>query len=96
MKIFAHFDTKGTIRAVISVEGREGTVGMPTPTAGTFVAEIDGLKLDGLKIKSGTPEMIEALRAMVKDHKVESALPRCTLTKKGKSSKKEKAEDPEA
>jgi hypothetical protein len=61
-----------------------------------FVTEIDGLKLDGSKIKSGASDMVEAVRAIIKDHRIKSPLPRSTLTKKGKAVKKGKAEGPEA
>jgi hypothetical protein len=82
MRIFAHYDSTGTIRAFITVEAREGAIAMPTPPPGLFVAEVEGLKLDSQKIKSGTLDMAEALRAMAKSHKVKTPLPRCTLTKK--------------
>jgi hypothetical protein len=81
MRIFAQYDSTGTIRALITVEAGEGAIAMPTPPPGVFVAEIDGLKLDGLKIRSGAPDLVEALRAIAKSHKVGKPLPSCTLTK---------------
>ena len=82
MKIFAHYDATGTIRALITVEGRKGAMAMPAPPPGLFVAEVEGLKLDGPKIKSGAPETIKALRAIAKSHKVDTPLPRCKLKRK--------------
>jgi len=82
MQIFANYDSTGTIRALITVEGRKGAIAMPTPSQGTFIAEVEGLNLDDLKIKPGTLEAVEALRTIAKNHKVETGVPRCTLTKK--------------
>jgi len=82
MRIFAHYDLTGTIRALITVEARKGAIAMPTPPPGLFVTEIKGLKLDSLKIKSGAPDVIETLRVIAKTHKVETPLPDCKLTKK--------------
>lgn len=83
MRIFAHYDSTGTIRALITVEARDGAIAMPTPPPGLFVSEVEGLKLDRLKIKSGGPDVVEALRAIAKSHKVKTPLPRCTLARKG-------------
>ncbi len=76
MKIFAHFDSEGTIRALVWINAPEGVGLMLAPEPGTFVAEIEGLKF-----KSDKPDL-EELREIARSHKVSTPLPRCKLEKK--------------
>jgi hypothetical protein len=46
MKVFAHYDAKGTIRSLISFQAPEGfSLGL-IPQSGVFIAEVDGVKLE--------------------------------------------------
>ena len=76
MKTFAHFDSTGTIRALITVNAPKGVSAMLTPKPGLFVAEVEGLK-----VKSGAPDL-EALREIAKAHKVATPLACYPLAKK--------------
>jgi hypothetical protein len=54
MRIFAHYDSTGTIRALITVEARDGAIATHAP-ARVVCLGVEGLKLDGRQIKSGAP-----------------------------------------
>jgi hypothetical protein len=82
MKVFAQYDSKGAIRALITAEAREGTMAMPTPPPGLFMAEVEDVKLDSAQIKSGTAEVVRTLREIAERHEVDVSMPRCTLKKK--------------
>jgi hypothetical protein len=49
MKTFAHFDSKGVVRALITVQGPDRITASPIPQQAHFVAEIEDLKLDPAK-----------------------------------------------
>ena len=50
MKTFAHYDSKGIIRALITVQGPGHITASPIPQPGHFVAEVEDLKLDPAKL----------------------------------------------
>jgi hypothetical protein len=76
MKIYAHYDSEGTIRSLVVTHAPAGAGAMLTPKAGYFVAEVEGLKFKG-----GAPTH-EELAEIARTHKVSLPGPRCTLTKK--------------
>jgi len=76
MKLFVHHDTTGTIRSLIIVNAPERVSLMLTPNPGLLVAEVEGVN-----VEPGAPD-VTALREIGKSHKVETPLPRCTLTRK--------------
>jgi hypothetical protein len=78
MTVFAHYDSEGNVRALISVEASEGFGAMVAPEPGLFVAEVDpaGSKLEADEL---TPE---TLSEIAKSHKVATPLPRAKLTKR--------------
>ncbi|MCW5977551.1 MAG: hypothetical protein KIT09_05720 [Bryobacteraceae bacterium] len=79
MKIYAHYDSDGNIRSMVTVEGPEGAGVMLTPDTGLSVAEIEGLTL------KGGMEDVEELRNIAANYKVKAPAQRATLEKKGKA-----------
>jgi hypothetical protein len=77
MAVFAHFDSEGSIRALVNVNAPPGMSIMLTPKPGSFVAEVEGLKL-----KSQGFAGLEELHEIAQTHKISSPVPRCKLTKK--------------
>ena len=79
MRVFAYYDTAGTIHSLITNSGPDGFSAMLTSKPDLFVAEVEGLQL-----KSNAPH-IEELRKIAETHKIATPLPRCTLVRKGSS-----------
>jgi hypothetical protein len=65
MKNFAHYDSKGVVRALITVQGPHHITASTIPQPGHFVAEIEDLKLDPSK-----PDLAH-LREIAKGLKIE-------------------------
>jgi len=76
MKIFAHCDSTGSIRSLITVNAPEGASVMLTPKPGQFLTQLEGLNLG-----SGEPDL-KALREIAKNHKIATPIPPCSLVKK--------------
>lgn len=81
MKIFAHYDSTGTIRSLITVNAPEGAIVMLTPKPGQFLTQLEGLNLEGLNLGSDAPDL-KALREITKNHKIATPIPHCSLVKK--------------
>lgn len=75
MKIYAHYDTEGTIHALILINAPDGFGAMVAPEPGLLVAEVEGLQL-----KSAAPH-VEELRKIAKTYKVATPQPRSKLVK---------------
>jgi hypothetical protein len=80
MKVYVHYDSSGAVHSLVAVNTPEGSSAMLTPRPGLFVAELDG-EVEGLKLKPDAREL-EALRDMVKELRVPTSPPRCTLVRR--------------
>jgi hypothetical protein len=71
MKTFAHYDERGNVRALISVNAPERITLALTPKPGQLVAEVEGVE-----ISPGPPD-VDALRSAAKTLQIAGSLPRC-------------------
>lgn len=78
MKLIAHYDSEGTIHALLRVDAPEGMSVMLAPEAGLFAGEIDPA---GLELQSDAPGA-DQLEALTKTYKIATPLPRLKLTRK--------------
>jgi hypothetical protein len=76
MKTFVHFDSVGSIHAVVTVDAPDGVTAMLEPEPGLLVAEVDGSEFESAAGEA------EKIREMVKNYRVATPSgPRCRLTK---------------
>ena len=78
MKTYAHHNANGSITALITLNAPDGAGLSLNPKPGTFVTEIEEIKL-----KSNKPD-IEELREIIRTYRISSPLHRSALTKKQK------------
>jgi hypothetical protein len=67
MKTFVHYDSKGAVRALVTVQGPDHVTASLTPLAGNFAVEIEDLKLD-----MANPDLAH-IRKIAKGIKIEPA-----------------------
>ncbi|HJZ94045.1 MAG TPA: hypothetical protein VKE40_24435 [Gemmataceae bacterium] len=77
MRVFAHHDSAGAIRAVVTVTGPKAMTAMVMPKPGLSVAEVEGLPI------GGGPIDVAAVRRTVKGLKVPVSAPRPLVGGKG-------------
>jgi hypothetical protein len=70
MRVFAHYNTSGNVRALITVDAPEGTNLMLTPPPGHLVAEVDAPTVKPSALD------VEALRKLAKGLHITDQLPR--------------------
>ena len=82
MTVYAHYDSSGTIHALVVVNAPEGTSPMLTPKPGLFVAEIEG-EVEGLNLNPEAADAdLETLRTVIQNLRVATPIPRCRLAPK--------------
>jgi hypothetical protein len=70
MRVYAHYDINGKIRALITTNGPEGKSVMLAPRAGEAVSQVDDVKPESLKLYP-TAADVKSLREILTSHKVE-------------------------
>jgi hypothetical protein len=78
MKVIAHYDAEGTIRALMRVDAPEGITVLAAPEPGLFAGEVD---LAGLGAHDDGS--VEALESLMQTYRVATPMPRLTLTPRG-------------
>jgi hypothetical protein len=76
MQLIAHYDTDGTIHALLRVDAPEGISVMVTPEPGLLAGELDDAEL---RTDDGSAEALEML---LKSHRVATPLPRLKLARR--------------
>jgi hypothetical protein len=77
MKVIAHYDAEGIIRAVMRVDAPEGITVLVAPEPGLLAGEVD---LAGLGAHDDGS--VEALESLMKTYRVATPIPRLTLTRR--------------
>lgn len=78
MRVIAHYDADGTIRALLRVDAPEGITVQAAPEPGLFAGEVD---LAGLE--ADDDGSVEALEAVLKTYRVATPVPRLKLARRG-------------
>ncbi|HKC24096.1 MAG TPA: hypothetical protein VKF32_05105 [Thermoanaerobaculia bacterium] len=76
MKTYVHFDLDGTIRSVVHFKAPAGAGMTLTNRAGSFVAELEGVRL------KGDQSDVETVRDLARSHRISTPVSRVTLAKK--------------
>jgi hypothetical protein len=78
MRVIAHYDADGTIRALLRVDAPEGITVQVAPEPGLFAGEVD---LVGLE--EDDDGSVEALESLLKTYRVATPVPRLELARRG-------------
>jgi hypothetical protein len=78
MRVIAHYDADGTIRALVRVDAPEGMIVQVAPEPGLFAGEVD---LAGLEVDDDGS--VEALESVLKTYRVATPVPRLKLARRG-------------
>jgi hypothetical protein len=77
MKVIAHYDVDGTIRALMRVDAPEGITAMVAPEPGLFAGEVDLAELE-----ADDDGSVEALESLLKTYRVATPVPRLKLARR--------------
>jgi hypothetical protein len=77
VKVIAHYDADGTIRALLRVDAPEGITVQVAPEPGLFAGEVD---LEGLE--ADDDGSVEALESLLKTYRVATPAPRLKLARR--------------